>query len=116
MGLLDQLFAQNGYGLFGQNYPSNLLGEPDAAQAARESAAATLARRFGRRTPQAEQPAPPSIFDVGGTGTMMAGPGVYGLDPNAFAPAQAAAPLMSTIPGSVVPSPMAPQPAASTAP
>jgi hypothetical protein len=76
MGLLDNLFAQQGYGLFGGNYPSTIFHQPEEAQAAREAAAATLARRFGRRSPQ-EQPQASSIFDTGAGG-------VFGVDPNAL--------------------------------
>lgn len=111
MGLLDQLFAQNGYGLLGQNYPSTIFAQPEEAQAAREAAATTLARRFGRRAPQEEQLTPPSVFDAGGARTPLAGAGIYGLNPNAFTPTPQTP--SATIPGGLS-APMTPASAAPT--
>lgn len=111
MGILDQLFAQQGYGLFGGNYPSTIFHQPEEAQAAREAAAQSLARSFRRRKPE-DQPQAPSIFDTGGAAaSAMPGQGLYGLNPGALAPSQP--PMLATIPqqaAPVAPSPAPPAP------
>lgn len=64
---------------FNAAYPSDVFGEADSAQSAREAAALRLARRFRGASPEA---VPSSPFDTGVAPLSLAGPGVYGLDPS----------------------------------
>lgn len=92
MGLLDDILAQQGSGgPFNGAFPSNLFGEADAAQAAREAAALRLARGV-RRTPEATA----SPFDGGVAPLSFAGSGAFGIDPSSYAtPAEPQSPSIS---------------------
>ncbi len=81
MGILDEIFAaQNGGGMpFNGAFPSNMFGEADAAQAARDAAALRLAR--GVRRPQEVAASP---FDNGVAPLSFAGSGAFGVDSSAY--------------------------------